>query len=114
MRAALLALVLTPIFGIYEAAMAESAPPTVSKGTAWEAADALFRRYEGCGAVDYEAHDAGAYWSFNAEVGFGAELDPAPILVDKTTGVASWGSHKDRTLGIPRGNSRTWSFNPGH
>ena len=59
------------------------------------AAQALFARTfgSGCGYIDGPARDVGDHWAFSARVGYGLDLDPEPIFVDKRTGVATWATH---------------------
>jgi hypothetical protein len=68
-------------------------PELVSALAAERAAQELFARTFGCGSLEGPARDEGDHWAFSARVGYVAELDPEPILVDKRTGIATWATH---------------------
>ncbi len=75
--------------------------PGLEKGRRISAADALaqaeklFDSVEGCGYVEGVPTDDGDDWLFRAKVGYAGDLDPNPIMVDKATGIATWGSLDD-------------------
>lgn len=81
----------------------------VTATTAFRAAEEMFFATTACGFVESAPRDEGAAWSFVARFGYDARRDPNPILVNKTTGVATWAT-RDKILSEQReaNSKRNW------